>query len=323
MSDNFEPRRGGKTGLIIVPVILLAFAAMAIYQNALTPGKVKNVFAAAPTVATAVPAVRAEVIRAEPTVDYQSQIDRAEAGQYAAQLTAIAAKQRAVDAQAAQQAAQVVLIQITQQAEQNQIIAAQIEITRQSNSIALAEEQNRAVTLAIEKERVNMEASARAVENRKNTLLAENAVKYDAAKSQADIFFKTSVPIIAGLAVLTVICYLIWTFWYKRWEASQPVVEPAAEAPYRPVVALHEHKDGIDTIKQIHPPLCDDETFREWAGRMLSNDSAAINLWEMAGSPFSKQNYPSKYYRRVFYPWLIANLLVEIETGSGRLVLSG
>jgi hypothetical protein len=322
MSDNFEPRRGGKTGLIIVPVILLAFAAMAIYQNALTPGKVKNVFAAPAVTATSAP-VRAAII-AEPTVDYSAQIAVAEQGQYKAQLTAIAAEQRAVDAQAAQQAAQVVLIQITQQAEQNQIIAAQIEITRQANDIIKADKDNQAAMLKIEQDKVNAEKTPAAIQNGIMAAKAEQDIKYNDRKAQAEIFFWTAIPIIAGLAVLTVIFYLIWTFWYRRWEANQPVEQPAAEPnePSKPIISIHEHKDGGETILRKQPPPCDDDTFREWAEKMLTGDSAAINAWETADSPFSQKNYPAKYYRRVFWTWITENGMVENDPKDGRLVLS-
>lgn len=326
MSDNFEPRTRSNKGWIVVIVIFLGMAYLFI-QEAMRTGMVKSVFAAAPTVAaTSAPAA----IRAEPTVDFSAQIAAdnervkiAEQGQYNAQLTAIAAKQEAVDALAAQQAAQVVLIQITQQAEQNQIIAAQIEITRQANDIIKADKSNQAAQLRIEQERVSMEAAERAVTNRKNTLLADNAVKYDAAKSQADIFFKTSIPIIAGLAVLTVIFYLIWKFWYARWEASQPLDEPAEQpTPVHPIISIHEHKDGGETILRKQPPPCDDDTFQEWAEKMLTGDSAAINAWETADSPFSRKNYPAKYYRRVFWTWITENGIVENDPKDGRLVLS-
>jgi hypothetical protein len=86
-------------------------------------------------------------------------------------------------------------------------------------------------------------------------------------------------------------------------------------------LSIHEHKDGGETILRRSPPPCREETFREWAGCMLTGDSAAINLWEKADSPFSK-GYPEKYYRRVFWLWITENRLVENDPKDGRLVLS-
>jgi hypothetical protein len=294
--QDFEPRTRNNKGWIVVTVIFLGLAYLFIQEGVRT-GKVKDVFAAAP-VATATPAPAA--IRAEPTIDYSAQIAAAEAGRYNAQLTAIAAKQAEVDAKAAQQAAQVVLIQITQQAEQNKIVAAQLEITRQTNSITLAEEQNKTAALKIEQDKTNMAKESAAVENRKNSLLAENTAKYDATQRQADIAFKTWLPASIFFFGAVIFCWLAWSFWSARWNTNNPKGEQEEQVPEEiPAVVAPDFVS--DLSMKVFNGIATFEQLRELARGVQAGVALVHDNWTPATVLMSEGKFASLQFILVKY----------------------
>jgi hypothetical protein len=296
MQDTFEPRTRSNKGWIVVTVIFLGLAYLFV-QEGMRTGKVKNVFAAAP-VATSTPAPAA--IRAEPTIDYSAQIAAAEAGRYNAQLTAIAAKQAEVDAQAAQQAAQVVLIQITQAAEQNKIIAAQIEITRQANSIALVEQQNKTAALKIEQDKINAEKTPAAIQNGIMAAKAERDVKYGEKQAQADIFFKTALPVAIGFVGLSLLVWLGWGLWYARWNTNNPKGEQEEQVPEEiPAVVAPDFVS--DLSMKVFGGIATFEQLRELARGVSAGVSLVHDNWTPATVLMSEGKFASLQFILVKY----------------------
>lgn len=97
-------------------------------------------------------------------------------------------------------------------------------------------------------------------------------------------------------------------------EAVTNVAE-SDELPKEEPMVAHLHTDA-GTIKRISNPLVTDAIFRDWAEHVTTGDSAAIDAWETAESPFK-----GRMYRDYFYPWLVKNSMLTRGT-DGRTVLS-